>query len=793
MKAAILQLIEKTNAYNQVHASVSLKPLVHFLEEKVKKESKAKVRFLEYLLNHINELQLDDYTIGLDEVQKFEETFELIYLTLTAPVADENEQLWALAAPFTPVIFYGTNAFYNLMTDEQGLIRKEIMKKEDDHEKNRSNDNFIYQFILERLYHYNLHLTPEMVHIMYDPVKGINRYFKIKFNTVFIEANYEGALPEIDFEKMQLLTLGTQSTVEYLKKIIPIEKFSFNGFSILSIYENTQAYSLETIKNIIVNLAPGQKVYTDISDTLKTMIGNPDLDVYLLPILKVNDELVIDYEDSTDRNMDNMCEKYEVPESMFVETIKEYAENPVTIFKKNLEEETGDTLMFAQLKKMGFKSLAIFPVFFQKKIVGILQLISNKPGALHESVIPIIEATIPLLEQLLQTSIDDFNNSIETVVKDKFTSLQPAVQWKFNEAAWKYINQKQLNKNIQIDAIEFDNVYPLYGAIDIRNSSVERNNALRADLQVQLKHLKTVLNELKSTYSLSIIDEMTYKTDNYIKQLRAFLTADDEYQLTNFLEKDVKPFLAHFKDSNPDTQKLIADFIFMTTDEGEGFSSRRGLETSLQLLNTSIGNTLDEMNVEIQKVYPCYFEKFRSDGIEYDIYIGQSISPGKPFHHLYLKNLRLWQLNAMAVIANLTHSLIPQMAVPLETTQLIFVHSGTIDISFRNDEHRFDVEGAYNIRYEMIKKRIDKVSIKNSSERLTQPGKIALVYFQQKDVEEYISFIQYLQTKGLLEEGVEYLDLEELQGVSGLKAIRVGVKYSQKEKVMLKKLIGSLN
>jgi hypothetical protein len=85
------------------------------------------------------------------------------------------------------------------------------------------------------------------------------------------------------------------------------------------------------------------------------------------------------------------------------------------------------------------------------------------------------------------------------------------------------------------------------------------------------------------------------------------------------------------------------------------------------------------------------------------------------------------------------------------------------------------VEGGYNIRYHIIKKRIDKVTLKNSRERLTQPGKIALIYFNQKDADEYISFINHLQEKKILKDDLEYLDLEELQGVSGLKALRVGV------------------
>jgi len=132
----------------------------------------------------------------------------------------------------------------------------------------------------------------------------------------------------------------------------------------------------------------------------------------------------------------------------------------------------------------------------------------------------------------------------------------------------------------------------------------------------------------------------------------------------------------------------------------------------------------------------------------------------------------------MAAIAKLSAALVPKIKVPLVTTQLIFIYSNTIDISFRNDERRFDVEGGYNIRYHIIKKRIDKVTLRNSRERLTQPGKISLIYFNQKDADEYISYIQHLQERKILCDDLEYLDLEELQGVSGLKALRVGVNTS---------------
>ena len=129
----------------------------------------------------------------------------------------------------------------------------------------------------------------------------------------------------------------------------------------------------------------------------------------------------------------------------------------------------------------------------------------------------------------------------------------------------------------------------------------------------------------------------------------------------------------------------------------------------------------------------------------------------------------------MAAITRLTHLLKPQLPKNLETTQLIFTNSNTIDICFRNDERRFDVEGAYNIRYQIIKKRIDKVNIKGTNQRLTQTGKIAIIYHNARDVEEYIKYIQYLQAQGTLNDDLEEVELEELQGVKGLKALRVGV------------------
>ena len=51
------------------------------------------------------------------------------------------------------------------------------------------------------------------------------------------------------------------------------------------------------------------------------------------------------------------------------------------------------------------------------------------------------------------------------------------------------------------------------------------------------------------------------------------------------------------------------------------------------------------------------------------------------------------------------------------------------------------------------------------------------VYSQARDAAEYTEYIEFLQNKGLLKPGIEHHDLEELQGVVGMKALRVDVNF----------------
>jgi len=75
----------------------------------------------------------------------------------------------------------------------------------------------------------------------------------------------------------------------------------------------------------------------------------------------------------------------------------------------------------------------------------------------------------------------------------------------------------------------------------------------------------------------------------------------------------------------------------------------------------------------------------------------------------------------------------------------------------------------------VVKKRIDKANIKGTRERITQKEKITIVYSNDYEEKEYLKYIKFLQFKKILEPTIEQFDVQELQGVSGLRALRIKV------------------
>jgi hypothetical protein len=115
MKADLLNIIAPGKDLQPVASTLSVVPFVNYLKEKIGPGSGMRVKQLKYVLERIEEHKDWDKDISPDNIEQYKDIFELVYVTLSAPVTDENEDMWALSIPFTPSLFYGTNAIYHFL------------------------------------------------------------------------------------------------------------------------------------------------------------------------------------------------------------------------------------------------------------------------------------------------------------------------------------------------------------------------------------------------------------------------------------------------------------------------------------------------------------------------------------------------------------------------------------------------------------------------------------------------------------------------------------------------------
>jgi len=228
--------------------------------------------------------------------------------------------------------------------------------------------------------------------------------------------------------------------------------------------------------------------------------------------------------------------------------------------------------------------------------------------------------------------------------------------------------------------------------------------------------------------------------------------------------------------------KLVEEYqAKLNPDTGMIYDHRKHYDETVQIINRTMARVLDKKQRDAQKIYPHYFERYKTDGVDHNIYIGEDLTYNLPFNKDYLYNLRLWQLVTMCEMENRFYQLQKTTPIKLDASSLILVFNATLSIRYRMDEKKFDVDGTYNARYEIIKKRIDKAFIKDTEERITQKGKLAIIYSHNSDEEEYLEYVKYLQTRNYLGDQVELLELEDVQGVIGLRALRVNIIYKKNE------------
>lgn len=339
-------------------------------------------------------------------------------------------------------------------------------------------------------------------------------------------------------------------------------------------------------------------------------------------------------------------------------------------------------------------------------------------------------------------------------------------------------------------------MFPLYGASDIKSSTILRNRAITKDLQDQLQWLLSIFYLVDDENNKLLFDQRIFELKEFQNLLDEGLSSGIEQEINKYINQKIHPLLKNITDEEVIREKVDA-YLSLFDEESQSFyQERKQFDTALNHINKRLAEILDTAQITAQNIFPHYYERFVTDGVEHNIYIGSSITPSKIFDQIYLQNLRLWQIQTLCKMQNFIQQN-SQYGLPyvFEMTSLILVYDTPVSIRFRMDEKRFDIDGNHNIKYEVIKKRIDKAFIKNSDERIVQSNMLTIVYMNEEQKNEYKDYLTFLSLKGILDTEIQQFEIEDLAGVSGLKALRVKIAqrlfdethyYTSKDLVQLK-------
>ena len=711
-------------------------------------------------------------------LEKHNELIEMLLATVFPPANSATDNLYAVSYPFTFNTIYSSQLFQHTFlkpgTKEidvpDGSIGYKLFYEKLWH---------AYYMILHKYIGFNSPFSPGSVYPIDDPVTGLKKYLEVQIDGRFVDVKtIDGSLPQIP-ENAVCRRTNKMMELSALHKLLPLNQFVFEGIVIIRICDVTDKEVISEIKNTLLNTNAfyDNFIYKSLQLHIQSLLGLKEVKIGLTPFFKVGGHFVYSELHNSNsllfRHFTQLHELEKVDECCK----KLFFESDIPVVFETLDEEILKEFTYLHLYyQSGAKSLILCPLKNNDELIGVLEIVSETPGKLQALHIFKIEHALPLFTLALEKAAESLETQIDKVIKEKFTAVQPAVEWRFTEVAWNYVKNSRLSEDVKIEKISFSDVYPLYAAIDVRNSSAERSDAVQLDLIEQLNLVATIISKAQKESQFPLLEEIEFKTRKYIQSISDILLSDEEIAIDDFLHGQVVSVFNHLMETVPSIKKDIDNyFLLLDPNSGVIYHHRKKYEESITKINDVVSKFIDKEQLTAQKVYPHYFERYVTDGVEFNMYIGQSIVPNRKFNSIYLSNLKMWQLSTLAQLARLTAALENKLPTLLSTTQLILAHSIPISISFRTAERKFDVDGAYNVRYEMIKKRIDKVRIKETNERLTQPGKIAIVYTQPKEAAEYMEYIEFLQNHKLLKPGVENLELEELQGVVGLRAMRVEV------------------
>lgn len=769
--------MDKQSSTSFMNVKLTFKKIVDHYKSRLEiEESNFQRLYISSILRFVDENEELISGIAPDELPRYEESISVLLSDLF-PAALSTNEIKAATLPFTDILFNKSKRLHNIISNAGPDFKFDLT----------TGSNFdLFRMscgmILNQVYGQTIDLSRPM-HVHIPDKKGQERTYRVTYNADFVDVDINDDSYLLSEEDIKNL-LRMPDDQEFWNKCFPKFSYTFSGFGIISLTDVTMDAAISDLKTILLDTNSKK----DQTSKIESIFRN----IFNLENLRVGFTSYDYREQLFETNAQSEAESFilgNISEGncsgvLCADSYEHLISNSEPLVITDVENYAGtieNKFLTDNLLKKGINSAIFYPITKSKKLIGVLEIVSIKKFALNTFNVSKIDDVSGYIKAALVRSEQEYENSIKALIQTECTSIHPSVQWKFEKESRRILKARNAgSRNEYFKDISFQDIHPLYGQIDIVGSSDARNEAIKQDLIDQLDQVCEIFAFAKAYEKLPIYDQISYRVLEYRKELEnGSIDANSERDIIKLLTEEINPVMKHLLKLSPNITELVTDYQSrVELSSGVIYKKRNDYDNTVQAINEALSHTIDQRQREAQNIFPHFFERFKTDGVEHNIYIGSSIATDQDFNVVYLYNLRLWQLQTMIEMENRFYALQEDLPTVVQAASMILVFDNTLSIRYRIDEKRFDVDGTYNARYEVIKKRIDKANIKGTEERITQKGKIAIIYTNKETQREYLRYISFLQHNKLLGDQVEHLELEDVQGVVGLKAIRVNVLYN---------------
>jgi len=470
----------------------------------------------------------------------------------------------------------------------------------------------LYRFVLNR--DYGLDLGPLPSPVFETLQNGLVRFHRVTIDLSWCRVDAAKLPPLTPELRRSLLDAGNDPG--RLQALVPPDRFTLTGFGVLTVTDITAAEAVSRLKLLLIeadSITDPQR-YARIQDLTRAVLGKAEPGLYLAAYR--DDRVLMLHEDylAEDRCILMASQQHSLDE--FEGTVFGRTFGQGRPFAFPVLEDGGGDAPLQELYDQGVRSVVTTPLTIGGVSVGLAVLASEVPEALTAGDLDGLSEVLPLLALGVRRSVEDLDRRVQRLIQKNFTAIHPAVAWKFQREA----TRAMLDRTGQLGEITFENVWPLYAASDIRNSSTHRSQAILADLRDQLDQGARIVEAARDSLTLPLLEELAWRVKAQRDLLSDGLNAGDEISVLNFLRRELEPTFGELEKAGAPVAALVSAYRDAVHPEARSvYRRRKEFDDSVRTLNEAVSALLDREQAEAQLMFPHYFDKNTTDGVDQNI------------------------------------------------------------------------------------------------------------------------------------------------------------------------------